>query len=183
MTLEGTKCYISLEWVCCLLVATAMSSVIENHTFVRWIFSPRLKETFKNLFFNSLITGRSFGNLSYLRSCSLSQRSKLWRIRSNVSQSDITCTKLSGAFLMALSREKFIQTVNSGYLDYRKFYANPFTILLSGSRKILELHQRFIDARQDSRSPRNPFNSRSFRRWIFVHTLKSILKTMDIMTK
>ena len=43
-----------------------------------------LKENFKDLLSDLLIAGRSFENLSYLSSCSLSQRWKFWRIRSNV---------------------------------------------------------------------------------------------------
>ena len=40
LPVQGPKCYILLEWACCLLVAIAMSSVIGNHRFVRWICSP-----------------------------------------------------------------------------------------------------------------------------------------------
>ena len=114
--LQGTKRYIPLEWACCLLVATATSWAIENHRFLWWICSTRLKRTMEI----PLITGRSFGNFFYLWSCSLSQRSRLWGIRSNVSpgiESDITCTKVSDALLMALLREKVIQRTNSDYLD------------------------------------------------------------------
>ena len=68
MPLQGPKSYIPLEWTCCLLLATAMGSLIENHIFVRWISSPHLKGTL-NIFFNSLIMGWSFGNLSYLEIC------------------------------------------------------------------------------------------------------------------
>ena len=35
MPLQGPKCYIPLELACCFLVVSAMSLVIENHTFVR----------------------------------------------------------------------------------------------------------------------------------------------------
>ena len=79
---------------------------------------------------------------------------------------------------MALLKEEVIQRTNSDYLDKHwntsTFpWANPFTILLSGSRKILELRQRFIDQRQDSRSPYNPFGSCSFTRWIFCTYFKN----------
>ena len=103
MSLQGSKCYIPLQWACCLLVATAMISVMENHGFLWWICSLCLKRTLK-IFFNLLITGRSFGNLFYLWGCSLSQRSRFWRIRSSLSrvtESDIACTKVSEASLMA----------------------------------------------------------------------------------
>ena len=42
-----------------------MSSVIENHRFTPWILLSLFKENFKNILFNSLITARSFENLSY----------------------------------------------------------------------------------------------------------------------
>ena len=54
-------------------------------------------ENFKNLLFNSLITGWSLENLPYLSSCSLWQWCRFWRIRSKVSpgiKSDITCKKV-----------------------------------------------------------------------------------------
>ena len=47
MPLQGPKCYIPLEWACWLLVATLMSSVMENHRFVLWVYSSRLKRTLK----------------------------------------------------------------------------------------------------------------------------------------
>ena len=43
MPLQGPKCYIPLEWTCCLLFATTMNSVIQNHKLVQWICSPRSK--------------------------------------------------------------------------------------------------------------------------------------------
>ena len=52
---------------------TAMNSLRGNHTMHLFHL---LKENFKNLLFDLLITGRSFENLHYLSSCSLSQR---WR--------------------------------------------------------------------------------------------------------
>ena len=58
-----------------------------------------LKEKFKNLLFHLFITGRGFENLSYWSSCSLSQRWRFWRIRSNVLraiESDLAYTKVSG---------------------------------------------------------------------------------------
>ena len=59
----------------------AMSSLAGNHTMDLFYL---LKENFKNLQFDLLITGRDFENLSYLSSCSFSQRSRFRRIRSNV---------------------------------------------------------------------------------------------------
>ena len=60
---------------------TTMSSVTGNHTTAS--FSLFI-ENFKNFLFDSLITRRSFENLSYLSSYSLSQRWRFRRIRSNV---------------------------------------------------------------------------------------------------
>ena len=58
-----------------------------------------LKGTFKNLLSDLLITGRSSERLSYLLGCSLSQRLRFWRIRSNVlrrTESDLAYTKVLG---------------------------------------------------------------------------------------
>ena len=58
-----------------------------------------LKENFKNLLFDWLITGRSFNNLSCLSSCSSSQRWKFRRICSNNLwgiESDLAYTKVLG---------------------------------------------------------------------------------------
>ena len=63
------------------------------------LFSP-LKENSKSLLFNSLIKGRSLGNLSYFWSCSFSQRWRFRKICSNVSrdiESDTACNKVSGS--------------------------------------------------------------------------------------
>ena len=65
------------------LLPTAMSAVIGNNTFVDGFVLPDERKLYKSLF-NSLITGRSFENLSYLSSCSLSQRWRFQRIRSNL---------------------------------------------------------------------------------------------------
>ena len=66
-----------------------------------------LKESFKKSPIDSLITGRSIENLSYLSSCLLSQRWRLRRIRSNVlrgRESDLACTKVSGVVSQHISR-------------------------------------------------------------------------------
>ena len=58
-----------------------------------------LKEKFKNLLFDLLITGRSFENFSYLSRCLLPQKWRFWRIRSNVLrgiESDLAYTRVSG---------------------------------------------------------------------------------------
>ena len=67
-----------------------MSPLTGNHTM-------DLKENFKNLLFDLLTTERSFENLSYLSSCSLSQRRGFWRIRSNLlrgTELDLAYTKV-----------------------------------------------------------------------------------------
>ena len=62
-------------------LSTAISSIKGNHTMDLFYL---LKENFKNHLFDSLITGRNFENSSYLSSCSLPQRWRIRRIRSNV---------------------------------------------------------------------------------------------------
>ena len=47
MPMQVPKYYILLEWACCLLFTKAMSSLIKNHRFLRWICSPPLKRTLK----------------------------------------------------------------------------------------------------------------------------------------
>ena len=71
----------------------AMRSVTGNHTMDLFCL---LKESFKNLLFDPLITGRSFDKLPYLSSCLLSQRWRFQRIRSNLLrgiESDLAYTK------------------------------------------------------------------------------------------
>ena len=78
-------------------VLTAMSSLTENHAMDLLYL---LKENLNNLLFDLLIIGRSFEYLSYLSSCSLSQRWRFWRIRSTVlrgTESDLAYTKILGA--------------------------------------------------------------------------------------
>ena len=77
-----------------------MSSLTGNH--LKHLLHL-LKENFKNLLFDFLMTGRSFEILFYLSSCSLSERWKLWRICSNILrgiESDLTFTEVSGAALI-----------------------------------------------------------------------------------
>ena len=75
---------------------TALSFLTGNNTLD---LLYQLKENFKKLLSDILITERSFGNLSYLSSCSLSQRWRFWRIHSNVLrgiESDLASTKVLG---------------------------------------------------------------------------------------
>ena len=76
-------------------MSTTMSSVKGNHMMNLFYLS---KQTFKNLVFHSLITGKSFKNLLYLSSCWMSQRRRFKRIRSNVLrgiESDLAYIKVS----------------------------------------------------------------------------------------
>ena len=71
---------------------TAMSFLTENHTMDLFLLN------FINLLFDLLITGKSFENLSYLSSCSLSQKWRFSRLRSKVLlgiEPDLACTKVS----------------------------------------------------------------------------------------
>ena len=77
-------------------MTAAMSSLIGNHTMDLFYL---LNKNFKNLLFDSLIPQKNFESLSYLSSCSLSQRWRFRRICSNVLQgieSDLAYTKVSG---------------------------------------------------------------------------------------
>ena len=85
-----------LNWLVTYLLPTAMSSLTGNHTMDLLYL---LKENSKNLLFGLLIIGKSFENLSYLSSCSLSRTWRFWRIRSNVLrgiESGLAYTKESG---------------------------------------------------------------------------------------
>ena len=87
--------YTPPESTCCLFVAYC-HSLTGNH---RMHLLCLLKENFKNILFGLLITGRSFQNLSYLWSCSLSRRWRFWRIRSDALrsiESDLAYTKVLG---------------------------------------------------------------------------------------
>ena len=78
------------------LLPTAMGSITRTHTVDSFYL---LKENFKNLLFDPLIKQRSFEKLSYVSSCSLSQRWKFQRKRLNVLweiESDLTYKKVSG---------------------------------------------------------------------------------------
>ena len=80
-----------------LLILLDVCALFKVATF---LFLQLFVPNFKNLLFNSLITGWSLENLPYLSSCSLSPWCRFWRILSNVSRgikSDITCTNVSGA--------------------------------------------------------------------------------------
>ena len=102
---------------------TAMSFLIGNHTMDLLYL---LKENFK--LFDLLITGRSFENLSYLSSCSLLQRSRFRRIRSNVLrniESDLAYTEVSGV------ASKYI--LRSGSLWH------PLSSSMPGNKRIFSL--------------------------------------------
>ena len=75
MPLQETKLDISFEssQLVVFSLPPDMSSVIGNHRFADGFVLP-VERKFKKFLFNSLITGRSFENLSYLLSYFLSQR-------------------------------------------------------------------------------------------------------------
>ena len=82
---------------CCLFISYCHEFL--NRESYDGFVVPVERELEKNLLFDFLITGRSFENLSYLSSCSLSQRWRFWRIHSNVLrgiESDLAYTKVSG---------------------------------------------------------------------------------------
>ena len=86
-----------------------------------------LKENFKNILFDLLITGRSFENLSYLWSCSLSQRWRSWRIRSNVLrgiESDLAYTKVSGFAFQYMWSGSLWHPLSSSMLKIEFFHYN-----------------------------------------------------------
>ena len=82
---------------CCLFISYCHEFL--NRESYDGFVVPVERELEKNLLFDFLITGRSFENLSYLSSCSLSQRWRFWRIHSNVLrgiESDLAYTNVSG---------------------------------------------------------------------------------------
>ena len=92
---QGTSFYIALEYTSCLFVAYC--HVFRNRESCDG-FVLLVEREFYRLF-DSLITGRSFENLSYLSSCSLSQRWRFRRIHLNILrgiESYLACTKVSG---------------------------------------------------------------------------------------
>ena len=83
---------------------TAMSSVAGNYTMDSFYL---LKENFKNLLFDCLITGKNCENLSYLSSYLLSERWSFQRIHLNVLrdiESDLAYTKVSGVICQFILR-------------------------------------------------------------------------------
>ena len=86
-----------------------------------------LKENFKNILFDLLITGRSFENLPYLWSCLLSQRWRSWRIRSNVLrgiESDLAYTKVSGFAFQYIWSGSLWHPLSSSMLKIEFFHYN-----------------------------------------------------------
>ena len=82
---------------CCLFISYCHEFL--NRESYDGFVVPVERELEKNLLFDFLITGRSLENLSYLSSCSLSQRWRFWRIHSNVLrgiESDLAYTNVSG---------------------------------------------------------------------------------------
>ena len=119
---RGIRFYISLKSTC-LFVAYYQTFLTGTMDLLHL-----LKENFKNILFDLLITGRSFQNLSYLWSCSLSQRWRSWRIRSNVLrgiESDLAYTKVSGfAFQYILWSGSLWHPLSSSMLKIEFFHYN-----------------------------------------------------------
>ena len=94
-----------------------------------------LKENFKNLLFDLLTTGRSFENLSYLSSCSLPQRWRFWRTRSNVLrniESDLPYTKVSGvASQYILWSGSLKHPLSSSMLENKRIFSLVISKLMS----------------------------------------------------
>ena len=101
-----------------------MSSLTGNHTMNLFYL---LKENFKNLIFNLLITGTSFENLSYLSSCSLSQSWRFRRIRSNVlryTESVFAYTKVSGVSSQYILRSRSLwHPLSSSMLENKRIFS------------------------------------------------------------
>ena len=107
-----------------LVVYLLTCSETEKHTMDLFYL---LKESFKKSPNDSLITGRSIENLSYLSSFLLSQRWRLRRIRSNVlrgRESDLACTEVSGVVSQYISR-------SGSFGDpHFRFYRIDFVVIL-----------------------------------------------------
>ena len=95
---QGLIFYIPFESNCCLFVAYCHE--FRNSQSYDWFVLPVKKKNFKNPLLHSLITQRSFENLSYLSSCSLSQGWRFQRLLSNLLrdiESYLAYTKVSRA--------------------------------------------------------------------------------------
>ena len=93
---QGPRFYILLESTC--LFDAHCYGFSDKESYDRFVLPVERELIVKNLLFDLLIMARSFKNLSYLSSCSLSQR-RFRRIRSNVLrgiESDLACTKVLG---------------------------------------------------------------------------------------
>ena len=113
---EGPRFYIPLELTCCLF-ATYCHEFRNRESYDEFILPDLLKKNFKDLLFNSLVTCRSFENLSYLSSCSLSHRWRFQRIRSNVLwgiESDLAYTNVSVVVSQHILRSNIWHTLSSG---------------------------------------------------------------------
>ena len=114
------------------LLPTAMSSVTVNYTMDLFYL---LKENFKNLLLGLIMTGRSFENLSYLSSCSLSQKWRFQRICSNLLrdiESDLALTKVSGVTSQyILGSGSLSQPLSSSMLKNNRIFSLEILKLIS----------------------------------------------------
>ena len=110
---------------------TTVLSVTGNHGMD--LFYP-LKESFQNLLFDSLITGKSFENLSYLSSFSFSQRWRFRRIYLNVLrgiESDLAYTKVLGIVSEYILRcESLWHPLSSSMLKNKRIFSLVISKLL-----------------------------------------------------
>ena len=122
------------------LLPTVMNSLTANHKTDLFCL---LKKNFKNLLTDLLITGRSFEILSYLSSCSLSQRWRFLRIRSNIFRNiepDLAYTKVSGvASQYILWSESLWHPLSSSMLENKRIFSLVISKLLSDFSMIVQL--------------------------------------------
>ena len=154
-----------------------MSSLTGNHTMDLLYL---LKDNIKNLLFHLLIIGRSFKNLS---SCSLSQRWRFWRIRSNVLraiESDLAYTKVSGvASQYILWSGSLWYPVRSSMLKNKRIFSLVILALMPAFSTVqLDVAKNHINlnvAKKNSRSLRGVTKSSSTLNFgMFAHSTKLI---------
>ena len=155
-----------------------MSSLTGNHA-MDLIYL--LKENLKSLRFGFLITGRSFKNLSYLSSCSLSQRLRFRRIRSNVLrgiESDLVQTKASAVASQCILRSRSLcHPLSSSMLKNKRIFSLVISKLMHAFSLWL---YNLVKLKIISTNTSSKNNSRSLRG---VNIILSFLLKSHKMTK
>ena len=164
MPLQRPKCYILLEWACCLLVAIAISSVIRNHRFVRWICSSLLKRTLKISLLNNYLRGGASGICLAYESLVVTKMEILKNTLKCITRHRIRqCLHESiTGFINGFIKRKGIQATYSDYLEkdwnistfprLSKFWVNPFTnfhlahVKFQTHAKDLLSHTKFVES-------------------------------------